>query len=148
MKPKIEGFFSEFRFLSNFYPSLIFTSGLSWPTVEHAYQAHKTWNMEERKKISQLATPGQAKRAGQKLELREDWEEAKLNVMKMLISRKFEGSPLRQALLETHPFELEETNNWGDIFWGVCDGVGENHLGKILMQERERILKLEENELI
>jgi len=144
MKPKIEGFFEEFRFLSNFYPSEIFTSGLLWPTVEHAYQAHKTFNMAERRKISKLATPGQAKKAGQKLELREDWERSKVAVMGILLERKFERPELRKALIETFPFELEETNTWGDTFWGVCNGVGENHLGKLLMKIRGKLMEQEE----
>ena len=32
---------------------------------------------------------------------------------------------------------IEETNHWGDVFWGVCDGVGESNLGKVLMGIRE-----------
>lgn len=32
--------------------------------------------------------------------------------------------------------ELIEGNTWGDRIWGVCDGVGENRLGKILMRVR------------
>lgn len=30
-----------------------------------------------------------------------------------------------------------EENNWGDKFWGTVNGVGENHLGKILMRIRD-----------
>jgi predicted NAD-dependent protein-ADP-ribosyltransferase YbiA (DUF1768 family) len=30
-------------------------------------------------------------------------------------------------------------NYWNDKFWGICKGVGENHLGKILMQIRDEI---------
>jgi predicted NAD-dependent protein-ADP-ribosyltransferase YbiA (DUF1768 family) len=34
--------------------------------------------------------------------------------------------------------EIIEWNNWGDRIWGkTYDGVGENHLGKILMKIRE-----------
>jgi hypothetical protein len=32
---------------------------------------------------------------------------------------------------------LIEGNTWGDTFWGVCNGVGENNLGKTLMNVRE-----------
>ena len=37
--------------------------------------------------------------------------------------------------------ELVEGNEWGDVFWGVCKGVGDNHLGKLLMEFRERVKK-------
>lgn len=30
-----------------------------------------------------------------------------------------------------------EVNNWGDTYWGVCNGIGDNHLGKILMKIRD-----------
>jgi predicted NAD-dependent protein-ADP-ribosyltransferase YbiA (DUF1768 family) len=33
--------------------------------------------------------------------------------------------------------ELIEGNWWGDTYWGVCNGVGENHLGKLLMKIRD-----------
>lgn len=33
--------------------------------------------------------------------------------------------------------ELIEGNNWGDTFWGVCNGRGENMLGKLLMEIRD-----------
>lgn len=34
---------------------------------------------------------------------------------------------------------LIEGNDWGDTFWGMVDGEGENNLGKILMRVREEI---------
>lgn len=30
-------------------------------------------------------------------------------------------------------------NYWKDTYWGVCNGVGENHLGKLLMKIREKL---------
>jgi predicted NAD-dependent protein-ADP-ribosyltransferase YbiA (DUF1768 family) len=32
---------------------------------------------------------------------------------------------------------LIEGNYWKDTFWGICDGIGKNYLGKILMEVRE-----------
>jgi predicted NAD-dependent protein-ADP-ribosyltransferase YbiA (DUF1768 family) len=29
-----------------------------------------------------------------------------------------------------------EGNSWGDTYWGVCKGKGQNKLGHILMQVR------------
>lgn len=51
-------------------------------------------------------------------------------------------SDLRKKLLATGDAELVENNTCGDVFWGICDGVGENHLGKILMLVRDRLKHL------
>ena len=46
---------------------------------------------------------------------------------------------LRDALLATADVELIEGNTWGDRIWGVYQGEGENHLGKILMKIRSEL---------
>jgi predicted NAD-dependent protein-ADP-ribosyltransferase YbiA (DUF1768 family) len=46
---------------------------------------------------------------------------------------------LGDLLIETGDKYLEETNHWKDKIWGVCDGVGKNWLGKILMDVRTQI---------
>jgi predicted NAD-dependent protein-ADP-ribosyltransferase YbiA (DUF1768 family) len=61
----------------------------------------------------------------------------KVDVMRDLIAQKFAvGSELADRLLATGDQELVEGNTWGDTFWGVCDGVGENWLGRLLMERR------------
>ena len=60
----ISEFKNEYRWLSNFYPSVIEWDGIIYPTVEHAYQGLKTNNIEDRKHIASLDTPGKAKKAG------------------------------------------------------------------------------------
>lgn len=42
-------------------------------------------------------------------------------------------------LLATGNEELIEGNKHGDHFWGVCNGHGENMLGKLLMQLRAEL---------
>lgn len=134
-------FIGKYRFLSNFYPSEVFSFGLSFPTVEHAYQASKTTNEGIALRISQLPTPGQAKSYGRKIGIRPDWESVKLTVMTDLVSQKFYlHKDLAQLLIDTGSEELVEVNTWGDTFWGVRRGVGENNLGKILMQVRSSLL--------
>lgn len=32
---------------------------------------------------------------------------------------------------------IYEGNDWHDVYWGVCNGVGENMLGKMLMKIRQ-----------
>lgn len=109
-------------------------------TVEHAYQAAKTTIMSERQRIKQAPNPGTAKRWGQNVTKRSDWEIVKVHIMESLVEQKFRLHPaLRIKLLKTSEDELIEGNTWGDTFWGVCNGQGQNHLGKILMLVRSRV---------
>ena len=135
----ISSFSGPRRFLSNFYPAMIEFDGGMYPTVEHAYQAAKTLFIDERLAIQDCHSPGQAKRKGRKVTLRSDWEEIKLDIMQQLVKAKFVDPKLRMLLLHTGEAELIEGNHWHDTFWGICNGVGENHLGKILMRIRDEI---------
>src|SRR6476620_11263121 len=76
---KIAEFQGDYRFLSNFWPAVIEFEGLTYPTVEHAYQSAKTLDLDERKRIAALPTPADAKAAGRALKLRDDWERAKFD---------------------------------------------------------------------
>jgi ribA/ribD-fused uncharacterized protein len=134
---EIKGFFGEYRFLSNFYLSLVWFEGILYPTVEHAYQAAKTKDIIKRTEMSEILSGGNAKRFGKTFPLREDWEDVKLDIMKQLVFHKFiNNKDLKAKLLATGNSYLEETNNWKDFYWGVCNGEGSNHLGNILMSVR------------
>lgn len=137
---KIDSFRAEHRFLSNFFPchSWLPCEGIFYPTAEHAYQAAKTDDEAERRRIAYLPTAGAAKKAGQKLVLRQGWD--KIKVMRAIVTVKFIMNPgLAQMLLNTGDAELIEGNTWGDTFWGTCGGTGRNELGKILMRVREEL---------
>lgn len=138
---QIRQFKDEFRYLSNFHPCSIVFEEEVYPSVEHAYQAAKTLDLHERALIRAKRRPGEAKKAGQQVVLRPDWEEVKLSIMEHLLRQKFASGNLRIWLLATKGYELIEGNYWNDTFWGVCNGVGENHLGKLLMKIREEFLK-------
>ena len=139
-QPMIGPFSGKYRFLSNFYPSPLQWRGHTWNTVEHAYQASKTDDPAEREKVRQADTPGRAKRLGQKVRMRPSFEQEKFAVMEEIVDAKFTQNPeLRDALLATGDRYLCEFNAWSDILWGVCNGIGENHLGKTLMRVRDRL---------
>lgn len=141
MPPVIDNFRGPFFFLSNFYPALFVWNGWEWATAEHAYQASKTDDPEAAGRIRGLATPGQAKRAGRLLVLRPRWEEIKVVTMLEIVTAKFAAHPdLCRLLASTAPAELVEGNVWGDRFWGVSGGVGENQLGRILMSVRTLVI--------
>lgn len=134
----IDSFSREYFFLSNFYKVEIEYEGIIYPTLEHAYQAAKTLDLKERRLIAALSYPGQAKRVGRALKLREDWSWARYVIMEELVRHKFSNHPtLRARLLNTGDAELVEGNTWGDTHWGMCKGKGRNELGKILMKVRE-----------
>lgn len=133
-------FKGKYRYLSNFYKCDILYQGMLYVTAEHAYQAAKTLDPQQRQIIVTCATPGDAKRSGRALNLREDWEDVKLRIMKEVIRAKFsQHELLKDRLVLTEKEEIVEVNYWGDTFWGVCKGKGENHLGRILMQVREEL---------
>lgn len=137
---RITSFDGEHAFLSNFHPSPVTFEGTIYPTVEHAFQAAKTDDPRERAAVLAQATPGGAKRLGRRLTLRPDWDEARVPVMHVLVYEKFANHPdLAERLLATGDAELVEGNGWGDVFWGVCRGVGANNLGRILMQVRAQL---------
>lgn len=133
----INGFFGEFRFLSNFYPAQVIFEGYVYPTVEHAYQAAKTLDEDERKQIRYAKTPKTAKALGYKVKLRPNWDDIRVDVMRDLLEKKFSIEEFKHALMTTQGYVLIERNYWGDVFWGVCDGVGENVLGRLLMSIRD-----------
>lgn len=135
---KIETFSGDFHFLSNFHPAPLLFGGILYRTSEHAYQASKSINDNTRINISTLSTPGKAKKYGKSVKLRSDWDEVKLEIMEAIVCAKFVQNPLlKEKLLATDDMELEEGNTWGDTYWGICNGEGQNHLGKILMKVRK-----------
>jgi ribA/ribD-fused uncharacterized protein len=113
--------------------------GDCYPTVEHAYQAGKTLDLEARRRVRETETPAEAKRLGRTLEVRPDWEEIKLRLMRGLLRLKFQLPHLRAMLEATEDAPLVEENWWGDRFWGVCRDQGENWLGRLLMEIRDEI---------
>ncbi len=119
---------------------------MAYPTVEHAYQAAKTINLYDRKRIQEAGTPGEAKRIGRTVVLRSGWEFMKVWVMYGLVREKFASLQMRKLLEGTGHEALIEGNNWGDAFWGKArvygtEGEagyrGENYLGRILMDIRQ-----------
>ena len=133
---EIKGFFGPWRFLSNFHFVEVEWEGMRYRTTEHAYQAAKFDNLEIRKQIQSLATPREARRVGQGPGCRHDWDQVKYGIMYDLTAQKYSYPSLAKQLLLSGNAYLEETNTWGDVYWGVCNGVGQNNLGKILMDIR------------
>lgn len=148
----ITSFRGENEFLSNFHESpIVLQAGrdqpVTYPTVEHAFQAQKTSNPTEQARILRARTPAGARELGRKVKMTPDWPKRREGVMRNLIYEKFRQNPeLGRRLTQTSDRELVEGNQWGDRFWGKSKSpqtgelVGENKLGKILMEVREQLL--------
>lgn len=137
----INEFRGKYRFLSNFHPCNMEYEGIKYPSSEHAFQAAKTDKYDIRSIISELKTPAEAKQFGREIRLQRDWNNIRIGIMKNILRIKFSQRGFRDSLLRTGEEELIEGNTWGDKFWGVCNGEGSNHLGKLLMEIREEIRK-------
>lgn len=150
----LDGFQGDFEFLSNFYKHKeIFTtlpykystgdtSLVVSDNVESLFQASKTLNMEEIEYLASFSTPGQAKRAGRRITLRDDWEDIKDEVMEYLVREKFKIPILQDKLLAIPgDMYIVEMNYWNDTYWGVCSKTfeGQNKLGEILMRIRSEL---------
>lgn len=142
------------KFLSNFYLNGPFEYlGKRWLTSEHAYQAMKTLDEDEREYIRSLRQPWMAKRAGSRygingrvITLRPDWKAVCYDTMLEIKRAQFEQNPgMCASLFTTMPSKLVEGNMWHDNFWGDCSCIqcirikGLNLYGKILMKLRDEI---------
>lgn len=143
MTEPILTFFGKYRFLSNFWLSELVWDNMVWPSSECAYQAAKTLDPAVRLTFTTM-TPVQAKCAGKSIELRDDWEEVKVQLMYEIVHAKFsQNAELKEMLMDTGAAHLEEGNTWGDSVWGVCppgSSQGRNELGKILMRIRQTFI--------
>lgn len=134
------GFFGDYRFLSNFWGCRIQLDDLLFTSAEAAYQSLKTDSWREKQMISEM-TPGEAKKYSCIMKVRKDWEINKEWSMLLVVTAKFQQNLyLAERLKSLSGLYLEETNYWKDTYWGVCDGVGHNKLGKILMYVRDNVL--------
>ena len=137
-------FAGAFSYLSNFHPSPFRLHGIMWPTAEHAFQGFKSRDEDEWHEMAAIPTPGGAKQAGRRLDLRPDWELVKKRVMFDVVMAKFSHNPeLRGWLCATNSMHLAEGNTWHDQYWGdchcgraACSEPGSNYLGKCLMGVR------------
>lgn len=130
----------EYGFLCNFSAHGFTLDDRYWPTVEHYFQSQKFAGTEHEERIRVSRTPKEAKALGQtrKLQLRSDWEDVKVDLMRSALLAKFTThTDLHDALLDTGNEEIVE-NAPTDYFWGCGQlGGGKNMLGKLLMETRQ-----------
>lgn len=136
---------TPYFFLSNFYPSSVTYEGLTFSSVEHAYQAAKSEDLAVRKLVQSCTSAAAAKKQGRAIQLREDWDDIKFHIMEQLVNQKFSDSLKAVMLVETGDVGLIEGNYWHDLIWGQChcsrhNWKGTNLLGIILMNKRKSLI--------
>ena len=152
------------RYLSNMYPcEIIFDEKYAkhypefefdnqiYGSSEHLYQALKSKNKNWHKIIRDLENPKDTKKLAHKklskyykeqdsyniFKIRDDWDNVKIRAMQLAVMLKFtQNKNLREKLIKENGY-IEEKNDWNDTFWGTYNGIGQNNLGKILMEFRE-----------
>lgn len=134
----------EHSWLSNMAYVDITVSGRTYPSVEHAYMSAKSRDPWWKDYCADRShTAAMVKSRAKLQDLRENWEEIKLIVMRTCLRQKFATEPFRTKLLETGDQNIQEGNTWGDEFWGVnlnkSPNRGENHLGRLIMEIRDEL---------
>ena len=110
-----------YTWLSNFHPVNVVLDDLTYPSVEHAFQAAKCDPDDPaRVRIQHERNPAQVKKLGRKVQLRPDWEEVKDAVLEDLLRQKFCDPTLQAKLLQTEDDLIVESNYWHDNYWGCC----------------------------
>jgi len=146
MTTTIDNFTGQYDFLSNFYARPFEWEGETWRTSEHAFNAAKTLLPGERIWVRDAKTPGEAKRRGRVVTLRNDWDKHwRYVLMYDIVRTKFSDPVMQDMLASTHDSILVEGNTWHDGLWGVCRCAtcppGRNCLGILLMQIRFDIVR-------
>ncbi|MCF6467357.1 DUF1768 domain-containing protein [Nonomuraea sp. MG754425] len=153
-QPVIDRFAGPYEALSNFarIPVTIYSQleqrEITYPTSEHAFQAAKTLDVNERAKILAEPEPKDAKILGGQVTRRPGWDEViRYKAMRAIIVAKFtHDSPAGRVLLGTADAFLIEGNRWHDNHWGDCRcgrarcaPPGANWLGRMLMERRAEL---------
>jgi predicted NAD-dependent protein-ADP-ribosyltransferase YbiA (DUF1768 family) len=125
--------------LSNFSPIAIEYEGLTYPSVECAYQAAKFLDPKEREKFVWMQS-WQAKRAGREKPARVDWASVKYLIMFELLLKKYTYPRMQERLLGTGNAIITHENTHGDQEWGKVNGVGLDILAKMTMYIRDEVL--------
>ncbi|CAJ1410525.1 unnamed protein product [Effrenium voratum] len=147
---KVERFQGPHKFLSNFFWSELRFEGLSYPSVEHAFQAAKLRSNKERQAwgfTEPKLSFGDAKRLGRQVPLRDDWKDIREEVMAQCLAAKFSDPVLRQRLLATQGQLVDGHSGSPDLVWGyhIPSQQGENRLGHMLMDLRSKLYDSGEN---
>lgn len=139
----IQFFRGEYNYLSNFAYVKINYLGRVYNSVEHAYISAKNDSEEWKVLCSSDILAGTLKIRSKNIELVDNWNDIKYEIMAKLVFKKFIKEPFKSKLLATGNVHIQEGNYWNDSYWGVNmkTGIGENNLGKLIMKMRSHLRK-------
>lgn len=141
---KIFFYYDDWYCLNNFSAHAVKYKGVLYQSAEHAYQCQKFNDKRIKKLVKKASSPLLAKEIANKNKdkFRADWHQIKVNILKEIVWAKIgQHDEVRKVLLDTVNKELIE-NSPIDSFWGWGkDHKGENQMGKILMDLRNKLRK-------
>ncbi len=135
-------------YLSPYTAHAIEIDGVTFPTVEHAYQCERYTDPKIIEEIRNARSPVKAWETSSKykhLQIPEfKNEEYKLEVMKKLMRLKaLQHEEIRKALIDSKDLKIVKhivTYPPGDGFWDDGeDGKGLNHMGRMWMEIRDEL---------
>lgn len=130
----------EIDWMRNDYLSDITVGGITYPSVEHAYQAAKFSDTSVREEIADADDVRAARKLGREMPgIDPNWDVRKSTVMEQLVRAKFtQDTVLGERLAKTGSAAIIMEGY--DSFWGTGrDGDGDNQLGEILETVRSEI---------
>lgn len=142
----ITAFRDKYSFLGNWYPAVIIGRHGIYANAEAAYQACRTDDVCMQRFFQGL-TASEALQLSRTVCERPGWQDMKVRAMRTILRKKFSAPQLREKLLATGDAVIQHRACHPDRFWGKdLRGNGENMLGILLMEERERIRSLSGDE--
>lgn len=131
---------------SNLFRRPVEFEGEVYPTSEHAYQAGKARKDAVKKWLMSAPSPALLAMAAHGLyywDVAPGWSRTKFDRMRRILRAKFTQHPdFCELLLGTGDARLVEAateDNPVNRLWGEVNGVGENMLGKMLMELRSEL---------
>lgn len=145
----INYFRGEYGWLSNFRKVDISINGITYSSIEHAWLSFRADDEEWKRLCSDEEYEAKhLKKISKHFPLPQTFMDNRDDIMKSLLIQKYTQEPFKTKLLETGKREIIEGNYWNDTYWGVDlkTGIGENNLGKYIMEIRTILQKLEKNQ--
>lgn len=131
-----------YKEFDNRFPAKFTLDGVTWPSVEHYYQAMKFPELPEFQEQIRLApTASAAAKLGKTKDpskpIRADWKEKRESILRPAVFAKFNQNPtLEKMLIDTYPRPIIFADA-NDAFWGYGrTKMGQNKLGALLMEVR------------
>jgi ribA/ribD-fused uncharacterized protein len=128
----------------NFSKNNFIVDGVVYPTAEHFFQCQKTFVEEERNLILASDNPLEAWVTGNKVTLRQKWDQIKVNVMYEGNKVRFEQNPeIAKSLCKTTgSISMSGSTN----FWNYWNGIIMERIRAELRRSPEDLFVIEKTE--